>query len=296
MAVFCYVYYNNYVSPATTSVSAVMSAALKLPPLQQVGGRLAACGRRCPQPATWRLPPRAAGGTSKADGEDSSAATCVPQQAQPCCRSKVCAAQRQAPLLRGSAPTAILMTQCVTPPQCLAAGAAGTPVQCAGGPRNAAGTAGQRDSAAHGPRADGRGMIVGPMSASRHLSLACLHPCALYLLAVPLSLPPPCADTLLYPFEPILDGRRFSMVCGVTVTPCGAASQLLCSSHTTCGPDAAVLGCTDVLSSDRDPTHFSQHWRAALSQQHWILQSSSATAAAARACAAAGTAAEGSPV
>jgi phosphatidate cytidylyltransferase len=36
MAIFCYVYYNNYVSPATTSVSAVMSAALKLPPLQQL--------------------------------------------------------------------------------------------------------------------------------------------------------------------------------------------------------------------------------------------------------------------
>lgn len=36
MAIFCYVYYSNYVSPATTGVSAVMSAALKLPPLQQV--------------------------------------------------------------------------------------------------------------------------------------------------------------------------------------------------------------------------------------------------------------------
>lgn len=80
MAIFCYVYYNNYVSPATTSVSAVMSAALKLPPLQQVGGRRAACGRRWVplQPATWRLPPRAAGGASTTVGEDGSDATRVP--------------------------------------------------------------------------------------------------------------------------------------------------------------------------------------------------------------------------
>lgn len=40
MAIFCYVYFNNYVSAATTSVSAIMSAALKLPPLQQVGDGL----------------------------------------------------------------------------------------------------------------------------------------------------------------------------------------------------------------------------------------------------------------
>ena len=63
MAIFCYVYYNNYVSPATTSVSAVMSAALKLPPLQQVRlscegwAQYLAAGGLAVMSATLKLPP-----------------------------------------------------------------------------------------------------------------------------------------------------------------------------------------------------------------------------------------------
>lgn len=64
MAIFCYVYYNNYVSPATTGVSAVMSAALKLPPLQQVGaGRWppgASTGAAVRRRAPWYRPLAAA--------------------------------------------------------------------------------------------------------------------------------------------------------------------------------------------------------------------------------------------
>jgi uncharacterized membrane protein len=60
MAVFAYIYFNNYVARSSATVAAVMSAALKLTPLQQVGhlgegGGVAGGGVAAGMGALWAL-------------------------------------------------------------------------------------------------------------------------------------------------------------------------------------------------------------------------------------------------
>ena len=122
MAVFSWIYYSNYVARGgAQAVAGVMSAALKLPPLQQVRG----------------------GGASAARAGGRAAGAGIGAQ---CGRACACS--------QGPAPSCRPLT--TRPPPLNTAGGDGAPGQCADRAGDAAVAAGQGDSGARGASAGGR--------------------------------------------------------------------------------------------------------------------------------------------